>query len=344
MINSIQYLRALAAWMVVLHHFFQIAFKSGTSDGLAYFFYYGAYGVDLFFVISGFVIYHSISGKVITFKQFMLQRIARIIPAYWFFTLLVAVLVIHYQGLIPSTAFSPLFLLKSLFFLPENNPSGIGFYPLLTVGWTLNYEMVFYFIVALTLILPTKFRLVATTLGLCLLIFAGSKLNNFSFYSNKMMLEFLFGVIVNLLWKKGLIQKIPGSAAIAFVILALLVIGFEKAGHHYLRTGIPCALIFTAVISQNHRLNHLWIIHLGNWSYSTYLCHVLILAALHSFATAFGFHSLFIACFGLPCIVIASYLSYTFIEKPAQLYFYSFANRKHILTTARESRSLNTSI
>lgn len=155
MLNSIQTLRALAAWIVVFHHYMQVAFKFSLTDPVSVALYkYGAVGVDLFFVISGFVIYLSASQKHQSPGIFALHRLARIAPAYWSFTLATVATLLIVPGIVPLTMYEPVFLLKSLFFIPAQNPSGIGLYPVVTMGWTLNYEMAFYVIFFLALYLP----------------------------------------------------------------------------------------------------------------------------------------------------------------------------------------------
>lgn len=94
---SIQISRVFAAWLVVFHHYMQrfYNFKATSFLGLI-FVAKGEFGVDIFFVISGFIMFYTLSIK-------------------------------HYSSL-------TFFLLKSLFFIPHNNPTGIGIYPLLPVG------------------------------------------------------------------------------------------------------------------------------------------------------------------------------------------------------------------
>ena len=117
MLNSIQILRALAAWLVVGHHYIQIFYSSNVSGVIPVTLHnYGALGVDLFFIISGFVIYASTSNKPITPGAFVQNRLARIAPAYWLFTLITAAVLLYAPGSIPLTAFDSLFLLKSMFF------------------------------------------------------------------------------------------------------------------------------------------------------------------------------------------------------------------------------------
>ncbi|WED41877.1 acyltransferase family protein [Legionella cardiaca] len=339
MIKSIQGLRLLAAWMVVFHHFTQIYFNFEKNNWFVLFFSnYGAYGVDLFFVISGFVIYHSTADKMTTPKQFILHRLIRIAPAYWFFTLVVTILVVTCKGLIPLTAFELSFFFKSLLFLPAHNPSGIGFYPLLTIGWTLNYEMIFYMIFALTLYLPLKLRFIATAVGLLSIVLLSSRLGgSFLFYSNKIMFEFLFGILINFFWRKKLIQRINAKGAIILLLLAITSISIQEPRHHFLRLGIPCALIFTAVISQDRWFNNDWLIRLGNWSYSTYLCHPLILAISHLISLTLGINPFLMLCLSCLLILVVSFWSYSFIEKPIQRYFKLQNPEKNSVTFTKET-------
>jgi exopolysaccharide production protein ExoZ len=156
-LSSLQFLRAIAAWMVVFHHYNQVFFNWDTSgsimgQGLGDLFrYYGKLGVDIFFVISGFIMYYSLNKKPATSRDFLINRIVRVLPVYWFYTFLLLVLALFTLVEIKSQ-FTAASLFKSLFFIPHDNPSeSLGFYPFLTVGWTLNFEMFFYFTLALLL-------------------------------------------------------------------------------------------------------------------------------------------------------------------------------------------------
>ncbi|RBH42304.1 acyltransferase, partial [Pseudomonas sp. MWU13-2860] len=95
MLISVQALRALAAWTVVCHHFMQIFFDFKARGPVGQFFIdKGAVGVDIFFVISGLVIFLSTEGKALPPARFLLYRLFRIVPAYWLYTLLMALLVV----------------------------------------------------------------------------------------------------------------------------------------------------------------------------------------------------------------------------------------------------------
>lgn len=95
--------------------------------------------MDIFFVISGLVIYLSTRDKPIAPGQFLLNRVLRIVPAYWFYTLLMALLLLVASRWMPHQVFDGQHLLLSLLFIPAENPGGYGLYPTLNVGWTLNF-------------------------------------------------------------------------------------------------------------------------------------------------------------------------------------------------------------
>lgn len=95
MLYSLQALRAFAAWVVVCHHFMQIFFDFHATGPIGQLLTdRGAVGVDIFFVISGLVIYLSTRDKTIEPRQFLLNRVLRIVPAYWFYTALMAALLL----------------------------------------------------------------------------------------------------------------------------------------------------------------------------------------------------------------------------------------------------------
>ena len=141
MIVSIQYLRAVAALLVVMFHYsntFSAEFVPGFFS-----FGVGAYGVDIFFVISGYIMYTISALRPRPPAAFLKDRIVRIVPLYWLLTL-VAAFVSTKGGLSIGLDVSLRDLVTSLLFIPEwnaNYPTLVS--PVLLVGWTLNLEMVF---------------------------------------------------------------------------------------------------------------------------------------------------------------------------------------------------------
>lgn len=320
MLNSIQTLRALAAWLVVFHHYMQIAHNFEQTDEISVaLFKYGAIGVDLFFVISGFVIYLSASGKDVTPKVFALHRIARIAPAYWLFTLITAVLLIFAPGIVPLTLYEPAFLIKSLFFIPAQNPAGIGIFPIITVGWTLNYEMAFYAIFLLSLYAPTKLRIPAIVLGVLLLRKAVPGLGgDFVFFTNKIVYEFLFGIFIAYAYQKGIIQRIPTALAVLMSAIAVWrIAGYGPVNHDPFRSGLPCAAIMIAAVSQERYFSRIGFVgKLGDWSYSTYLCHVLVMCVMIQVQRALNLDDWTTFALIVLGICAVSCASFNLIERP----------------------------
>lgn len=320
MLNSIQALRTLAAWLVVFHHYLQIVQNNKLTGPLPTTLHlYGNIGVDLFFIISGFVIYLSAFEKNVTPSTFAMHRLARIVPAYWLFTLISFGILLAAPTFIPLTQLEPLFLLKSLFFIPAQNPSGIGLFPLLTVGWTLNYEMIFYTVFLLCLFLPKSFRLPALFIGIIILQNFSAKLgSNFKFYENKIIYEFLIGITIALAYQIGLIQRLNSLAAVALTITAgWMLVHFGPVTHNPWTFGIACALIVIAAISREKLFDTLgWLTKLGDWSYSTYLCHVLIMCCWMAIQKRFNLDETLTFSLIIVSILVVSWASFTFIERP----------------------------
>lgn len=320
MLNSIQTLRALAAWLVVFHHYMQIAHNFELTDKVSVaLFTYGAIGVDLFFVISGFVIYLSASGKNQTPKIFAAHRIARIAPAYWLFTLITAAILIYSPGIIPLTLYEPLFLIKSLLFIPAQNPAGIGLFPIITVGWTLNYEMAFYAIFFFSLFAPSLLRIPAIVIGVLLLRKAVPELGgDFAFFTNKIVYEFLFGIFIAYAYQKGIIQKIPTAITALMTAVAIWKIaGYGPVNHDPFRSGLPCAAILMAAVSQERYFSRIGFLgKLGDWSYSTYLCHVLVICLMIKIQQAINLNDWTTFALIILGIGAVSCASFTLIERP----------------------------
>jgi exopolysaccharide production protein ExoZ len=132
--RSIQYLRAFAALSVLLFHITQRG-----SHGVTV----GAAGVDVFFVISGFIMATITNARVITPFEFLRDRLVRIAPAYWIVTLFLVLLAAAVPLSFPTFTAPAYHLLFSLAFIPHTDPLG-GSFPVLVPSWTLNYEMFFY--------------------------------------------------------------------------------------------------------------------------------------------------------------------------------------------------------
>lgn len=228
-LNSIQCLRGIAATLVLLFHIGNLGFLSK----------YGFYGVDIFFVISGYLM-AKISERHTTPIKFMLDRAIRIIPLYWVVTFLICLLS-FVPGLFKNFTFDMAELLKSLLFIPYQNNQG-EFWPLIIPGWTLNYEMFFYVIFAICLNFNKS--LLITIAILVFLAFIGffpfGQISVLKFYTNSIILEFALGIFAYWLLSKINNAKyfpIFISISILFSPQFFLLIYLMNIGH--LLQGLP---------------------------------------------------------------------------------------------------------
>jgi exopolysaccharide production protein ExoZ len=193
---GIQILRGVAATLVVLHHSLEESLAISASIAPEWVIRLGACGVDIFFVISGFIIYSVTYGREGRGGEqpllFLLRRFIRIFPLYWIW--LLATLALwssgHFYRGLHINAFD---LGSSVFLLP-------GGKLIIGVAWTLIYEMYFYYLFSITLYIRNGAISVLTTSGL---ICAGMFLSKFvpegalkAFLSNPIALEFCFGLIL----------------------------------------------------------------------------------------------------------------------------------------------------
>uniref|UniRef100_A6VTI6 Acyltransferase 3 n=1 Tax=Marinomonas sp. (strain MWYL1) TaxID=400668 RepID=A6VTI6_MARMS len=309
---SIQFLRGGAALIVVFHHFMQFFYDFERTNPVGNFFSdFGGWGVDVFFVISGFIMLFIATTKECSPSSFVWNRIIRVVPNYWFYTLIIVVLGL----LIPihATEATLTSILKSLFFIPHENPSSqLGIYPTLSVGWTLNYEMFFYSLVAIALTfgverlklslmfvslflisLPLlekiahfgiyyKFHLIEFALGMFLYTFLTSRLCRFKYFLA------LGAVLVLLLFKHPSIDRLM----IAFLIVLL-------------------ALSLESFISPKNIVSKVGFF-LGDISYSIYLSHSIVLLILFFFFGSYRYTdtSVFLVMFTLLlCLIFTLALS-----------------------------------
>jgi exopolysaccharide production protein ExoZ len=202
MIPWIQYLRALAALMVVWHH--SLGQVAGTEQFIP-FSNLGGYGVQLFFMISGFIMLVTTWDKPIGPAEFIRLRLTRIVPLYWLATLGMILGAIVAPGLSKTFKWDGVSLVKSLFFIPYyslSTPNEIR--PLLMPGWSLNYEMFFYAIFALLLMVVNTLRIHLMVGAMLVLVAVGLMTHPQGavprVYTDPVLLEFAAGMIVGRIW------------------------------------------------------------------------------------------------------------------------------------------------
>src|SRR6185437_12037336 len=147
-------LRGPAALLVVFYHVRQIALRDLGSAGTFEFWRFGHAGVDLFFVVSGFVIYlvhrHDIDRPPAT-RRFLTRRFIRIYPPLWMVTTGVLVGALVTAHAVHAEKMNSWFILRSYLLWPIN-----GALPLVPPAWTLSHELKFYILFALAIALPGR--------------------------------------------------------------------------------------------------------------------------------------------------------------------------------------------
>jgi exopolysaccharide production protein ExoZ len=294
-IVSIQYLRAVAALGVVLAHSSTSLLSRNRAlipMGI------GTAGVDIFFVISGFLMYFTTAGQKITAIQFYLRRFVRIVPLYFAVStvaFLIACVAPHTTRMFSSNVFD---YLRSICFIPYFNARAAStdllkpmIRPEVGQGWTLNYEMFFYSIFGLCLNLPVRSRMaclagVVLTASLLGVIFrpSGAILQT---YTDSLVLEFVLGVLLAYIFMKGpskllacAVMLLLVAAIVGSLISPLLI---SASLPRFITTGIPVAGVVGAALwlDRNDLIpRSTTLLLLGNASYCLYLLHGFVLAIL----------------------------------------------------------------
>lgn len=334
MLVQLQYLRAIAALLVVYFHaILQLRVMDPSAPlGAALF---GQSGVDVFFVLSGFVMWITTHGKPVTTLEFYGKRIRRIVPLYWAVTIAAALVAFALPQILKSTVFDLPHIAASLAFLPWVNPAdpeGKMIMPLIVPGWTLNYEMYFYFLFGALLLFKQSLRLVllvallAAIVTLCLL----SPVQNTAtiFYGNLIVFEFAAGAVIGHFYLAR--YRIGTGTAVALTIVstaALLLFDFLELPYDRLLTiGVPAIIIVFAMTSIDFaKYRELRVLRfLGDASYSIYLTHIFVLAGCrmaYSHLPGGLFHDeyfLVISMILLSCVIGG--LVHLFFELPVERY------------------------
>jgi exopolysaccharide production protein ExoZ len=303
---SIQALRAFAAYAVVLFHFHL------APVGFA--------GVDLFFVISGFIM-----GQVGVRESpstFLSRRVIRIVPLYWAITLVYCA-VAFVPGIFDRFNFNSIELLKSLLFVPYLDASG-HVYPLVIPGWTLNYEMFFYLIFTLSLFARGP-RLVA--LLAIALLFGVGVIGHFgdpvlATYTSPMLLEFAAGLTLSLwnplrrVWAGWAALALGVAGFVAVWLLGDLGIVGSMGLDRVSVLGAPAYLVVAGALCLE-RLRAWPQLRfartLGDASYSLYLTHPIVVSAVSKVA---GRNAVLEVLLGLTLCTLLALGCFRFFEKP----------------------------
>jgi exopolysaccharide production protein ExoZ len=294
-LNNIQALRAVAALLVVVVHLDVFLQKLGYRP-------FGFGGVDLFFVISGFIMVYTTFDRRIRPADFLYRRIARIVPIYWLITLAVWSVALVAPALLQGTSADPYQLLNSLLFVPFVKSRGTA-QPVLFVGWTLNLEMFFYALFAVGLAFANRrVGIFAVVASLAALVAAGDifRPGNVAaeFYTRPVILEFAAGMLLCLLAQRRASQPVNHSLHAVWIgvcitgLLAVVVIPYRRPDvSPLITTGIPAVVCVAAAVFLNQSgtvITNRALLLLGNASYSIYLTHPFVTQAMQKIGTRIG--------------------------------------------------------
>ncbi len=256
---------------------------------------FGVSGVDLFFVISGFVMTYTAATHRYGRAGFVLRRVARIVPLYWLMTLITAVLAANVPTLFKTTTFGWTYLLASLCFIPFPAPITHITHPLLHLGWTLNYEMFFYVCFAVLLTVSAWRRLAVLTVifgGVVGLAAMFPHNDQLSFYGDTIIFEFVFGSAIAVGFIQGWYDTLPAALTVPAIAggAILLVAGTGTSLPRALACGIPAALVVLGCVAVERRfvVQSALFHRLGDATYSVYLTHIYIVMGLRKLWL--GFH------------------------------------------------------
>jgi len=328
MILSIQYLRGIASLLVVLSH---IAWKNIQAGGSTMHWWHeaGTFGVDIFFIISGYIMVYitqNMHQKPYNIKIFLKKRFIRIVPLYWFYTI-IALTIFWLMPERVNSAGGETQIIKSFFLLPLNSTENY----LVGVGWTLHYEFLFYIFFSVGLLFSRKIGniVVAFLLLLSVLysIFIPMDNMNYIAYSflNDIFIEFTLGIFLYFLLLK--VKKTPIIISILSTLLGILSFyylftGGNFTGIHHIDRGASAFLISFGIVS----LEPFWrkrecklLTTLGNASYSIYLLHPFILVAVvmvnNKLQDIIPQNENFLIVIMFISSLVGGYISHVFIEK-----------------------------
>ncbi|NGM81187.1 acyltransferase [Paenibacillus sp. 7124] len=328
---SLQSLRGIAALLVLLHHTTLNASQNLGYKYLGGVFRFGNLGVDLFFILSGFLmfsIHSSDIGQKKKFLPFIKKRFVRVYPIYWFVTLIIIPLFFLFPSFGEGYERNISVIIKSLLLIPQ------GHDPILGVGWSLVYEVYFYLLFALMIILGKRVSNVILFLWVAIsvvLMTFPAKGYLFNFLFNPIIFEFLMGCLAAFILTKVRFKH-PLLIFSLGVVLLLTSVWFlysnsqvlDREGlSRVLLYGVPSLFILLGMVSMDTqgKIKNLKILtYLGDASYSIYLVHTLVLSLTSKvFMRLSVYETLSLPVATTLCVlisVLAGFIFHSLFERP----------------------------
>lgn len=320
MLNGLQLLRCMGCLFVVQAHI--------NRDHML-----GFFSLDIFFLISGFVMALLVSKPGLSQDRFLKDRLTRVLALSWPLTLAVFGLALVAPSLMNSTTADPVNLLKSLFFIPYYKENGV-ITPILAVAWTLNYEILFYAFCTLSFLFKVAYRIPLVSLAMLSVyglahLFPGTGAAS-EFYAGYYMLEFPAGMLLWVLYQRHGQQQISKQGGLfamlgLIVLLTLVDIRWNGVIDRLWLFALPSMLlVWLALIYEPHvgkgPLVRLGVL-IGDASYSIYMTHIFVIEFLHKLVPrvipGFSLDNVPGILFGLTLSLVVGILIDLYFYKPA---------------------------
>jgi len=310
---NIQILRFIAAILVFYSHLvtrLELFHGPGRTEFWRQSATLGSYGVDIFFVISGFVISQSYAKKKSSPKVFILNRLFRIYPLYAFVTTIFYISHLFFENSVDLSQFSFKHYFASMFFVSQALTFG---YPIIPQGWTLELEIVFYLVFLLSIVLSLLFRIannkekLLSSITILTLVATGSP---------SILIEFIFGFVLASIWVKFRRKRVTYLVAIYIFISIFYIVKMQPNHMRVLFIGsIATGFVYLAIVLP--QVPGKLAIFLGNISYGVYLFHGIIIGTILQFGPPFiGNSAIVVSITSVVTVIVISTLSYIYFEKP----------------------------
>jgi exopolysaccharide production protein ExoZ len=320
----IQYLRAVSAVGIVLFH---VSRRQGIDLTI------GEGRIALFFIVSGFILWWITAGRTNDPAQFMLRRLARLVPLYWLVTLVM--LAASRAGLTSHQPASTAQFITSILFIPHRNALG-QIFPVLMPGWTLVYEMAFCIAFTALLCIEERRRVWAATgllggLTLWGIIFHPTAAIAET-YTSQILLEFLAGLWLAHLWPHVRVSKAAAWALLGLGGgLSLLLEPLRMSPWPALVSGAPALMVVAGALALEPSAGGAigWLKRIGDSSYSIYLWHIPAMIVSEGVARALHIKApLVLIAWETSAGVVAGLLLYAILEKPLTEFLFALLNRR----------------
>lgn len=338
--EPLQGLRAFAAMLVVIghikHEMLMVSAKLGqdaplwTSLKLPY-----NAGVDIFFVLSGFLMVYTSQNlykKKGGWFMFLKKRFQRIVPLYWFYTTLMISVMLILPHAFDTAKASVDHFIQSYLFIPHERPAG-GLKPVLSLGWTLNYEMFFYVVFA-SLLFLSRHSLIA----IMSILFAGFAFIHYFlpetmsvpyFWTRPIILEFIMGMIIaNIYLSDVRLPRWGVFPVVMIVIGSFFIIPYSVSIMDldiYRLPNMTMAVLLVGGLTLCKGMDQLkipkWLKALGDSSYTLYLAHPFGIGIVALFVVQFNLGQGTHFVFSFATCILGSYIAYLMIEKNIVGYF-----------------------